>query len=412
MKKKCNRRDFIKSSSLSAAGLSMLSYPPLAKAISPSRDKSTVVVCKDEECIEWPSQNIDQDRVQDMVDHTIMTLMGESDRSKAYEKLFPQKPTTSTKVLIHYNTMKPRNTRQAVTGALKKGLGSMLGNTFPEENVRIIDREGSANTSEKVKITPSLQYTIKDLWVEYDYFINCPHCWAMTSSLGGVTMNLKGMITSVGGQRLDRFHSHTVSDTPWMPILNSHPVFRNKQILCLINAITYSIKTANSGVPDAATYTLFGSKDMVASEYMGLQLLKEKNLPQSNQNTANRVLELAAGEPYNLGTNDPNNMNIVNISPPWNTQIITSGHKTAHTPQIRVERSAVATKFVHLKANNSNKTIVVYSVRGRKIWAKQSSENMLVWNNCDNRGSRVTSGMYIYEIRIGDVFERGTVSVK
>jgi hypothetical protein len=417
MKENPSRRDFIKKTSLSAAGLAAISYAPWSKALGSTQDKSTVVVCKDDKCFDWDSnpdnQEIHQDRVQDMVDHTVMTLTGVSEKSKAYEALFPKPVTTSTKILIHYNTMKPKITRVSLCDAVKNGLTSMLDNSFPADNVRIVDREGAANTNEKVKITSSLEYTIKDIWVDCDYYIKCPHCWAIDNPVGGISMNLKGMITAVGGPTWMRLHSYTVSpDTPWMPIMNSHPVFRSKLALCIVNAITYSNKPANTSSADGAAHTLFASKDLVASEYMGLQLLKEKGLMQENQETANTNLGYAANEPYNLGTNDPDNMNIINISPPWNTQIITSGNKSVHTADIEVQSSLTHTQFVHTKASGIDKTIAVYSMSGKKIWAKRSTENRIVWQHNDLTGRKVSSGMYLYRVKLGDIITQGRILVK
>ncbi len=417
MKENPSRRDFLKNTSLTAAGIAAMPYTPWAKALDSTQDKSTVVVCKDEECFDWDSnpddQVIHQDRVQDMVDHTVMTLTGVSEKSKAYEALFPKPVTASTTILIHFNIMKPKITRESLCDAVKNGLTSMLDNSFPAENIRIVDREGAANTSEKVKITSSLEYTIKDIWVDCDYYIKCPHCWAIDNPVGGISMNLKGMITAVGGPDWGRLHDYTVSpDYPWMSIMNSHPVFRSKLVLCIVNAITYSNKPANTSSADGAAHTLFASKDLVASEYMALQLLKEKGLMQENQETANTNLGYAANDPYNLGTNDPNNMDVINIGPPWTTEIITSGHKTLHSVDFKVETRPTHTIFNHTKATGVNKTISLYSMSGKKIWLNNSSENSIVWQHNDLNGRKVSSGMYLYRVKSGDIITQGRILVK
>ncbi len=417
MKENRSRRDFLKNTSLSAAGLAAISYTPWAKALGLNKDRSTVVVCKDEECFDWNSnpnyQEIHQDRVQDMVDHTVMTLTGVSEKSKAYEALFPKPVTTSTKILIHFNIMKPKITRVSLCDAVKNGLTSMLDNTFPADNVRIVDREGAANTNEKVKITSSLEYTIKDIWTDCDYYIKCPHCWAIDNPVGGISMNLKGTITAVGGPTWMRLHDYTVSpDYPWMSIMNSHPVFKSKLVLCLVNAITYSNKPANTSSADGAAHTLFASKDLVASEYMALQLLIEKGLHSDNQKTAETNLGYAANDPYNLGTNDPNNMDIINIGPPWNTEIITSGHKTVHAVDIEVDTRPTHTIFNHTKETGVNKTISIYSMSGKKIWTNRSAENRIVWPHNDLNGRKVSSGLYVYRLKSGDISTQGRITVK
>lgn len=407
-----SRRDFLKKTSISAAGASVMSYAPLSAALKTPKEKSKVVIATDEKCFTWP-KTVDKPRIQDMIDHTVMTITGVFDKSKAYEALFPEPVTSSTKILIHYNQMKPKTTYVPVQNAIKKGLTSMLDNTFPADNIRIVDREGVANTNEKVTITSSLEFTIKDIWVECDYFINCPICWAINPDIGGITMTFKGMITSVGGPDWGKFHNYTINtDTPWMPILNSHPLFRKKQVLCIVDAITYSLKITNTGSADGATHKIIASKDMVATDYTGLQLLIEKGLPAVNITCAETILDYAANDPYNIGTNDPNNMEVINISPPWTTQIITPGDKTTDKVDINVQTNPAHTIFNQIKASGDRKIVSIYNARGKRIWSHRSSENRILWENNDSNGNKVSSGMYLYRVEIGDIITQGKILVK
>ena len=102
MDKKVSRRDFIKSTSISAAGVSAMSLVPLSSGFAHSnQDKSRVVIATDEKC--YVNGKVEQNLVQDMVDYSIMTLTGKKKKVEAYESLFPDGLTKDTKIIIKYN---------------------------------------------------------------------------------------------------------------------------------------------------------------------------------------------------------------------------------------------------------------------------------------------------------------------
>jgi hypothetical protein len=105
-------------------------------------------------------------------------------------------------------------------------------------------------------------------------------------------------------------------------------------------------------------------------------------------------------------------MEIINISPPWNTEIITNGNHSLLKASIEVKSAPNHTVFTHKKATGVTKTIAVYTMNGKQIWSQRSAASRIVWNHIDLHGSKVSSGMYLYQLRAGDITARGTVAVK
>ena len=406
-----SRRDFIKTTSISAAGATMLSLGPLSSAFGSKKDRvSRVVIAKDEECYQG---SVDQAKVQDMVDHAIMTLTGVSDKVGAYEALFTDgNLSTSSKILVKYNNSRPATTRGPVMTALKSGLTSMLNGQFPMSNITEVGR-GSDNPdlSNQSFNIGSREYTIRQIWVDCDYFINMPSAWAI--SYTGVTLSLKGMMPAVDcSQGLGGMHDNfTSSSSPALSLLNSQTVFPGKQVLVLLDAISTSpTGENNSGLVNS--YSVVASTDMVANDYQGLLILKENGLSSSNENTALSVLSLAAAAPYNLGTDDPATMEVLRISPPWSTELITSGDIQIHTHDIQIKSLPSHTIFEYPRQSGSHANLVIFDLQGRKIRLRRSSENSIVWNNDDIHGHKVSSGMYLYQLRVGDIIAQGKIALK
>ena len=62
-----SRRDFLKKSSIAAAGISAAPISSFASQRKMRQDKSRVVITTDEECMS--GSNFDKERIQDMVDY-------------------------------------------------------------------------------------------------------------------------------------------------------------------------------------------------------------------------------------------------------------------------------------------------------------------------------------------------------
>jgi len=410
MKSDISRRDFIKTTSAVAAGVSA-SVSPLSSALVREQDLPKVVIAIDEECTD-NSGNVDENRVQDMVDHAVMLLTGNNNTSKAYEALFPEPVTSSTTIMIKENGISGKTSKsyQIVLNALKTGLTKMLGGTFPEDNITITIGRGSASpTNPSFTIGPR-KYIIEDIWIKSDYIINVPVCWANTPPYG-VTLSLKNMMSTVGGSYLQYMHGYEQdANDPWLSKLNSQETFMKKHVITLIDAIMGRYKDGPGGSIDYKAHRIIVSRDTIACDYQGVLILKEKGLKSSLEKTGLEILDLAAK--WNVGTEDFRLVDPEIWDP--STEIKSINNKThSNTPVKVITRSSgsrVTFTISGLEENHAE--LSIFDIRGRKIWVGNSSGlSTIVWPKKDLQGKAVAKGEYIYKVKIGNHEINGKVHI-
>ncbi|MBN1129217.1 MAG: DUF362 domain-containing protein [Chitinispirillaceae bacterium] len=408
------RRDFIKTAAMAGTAVSV--QPLIHGSSRAGTAKSRVVIANDPQC--FTNNAAVPARVQDMVDYCIMTLTGQSTRAAAYEALFPEPVTSGTKIVIKYNSwFNLTNTPSyaKVYNALRSGLTSMLNGTFPEANITASDRSGTAASGNPQFTIGSTTYRIQNVIMDCDYFINLAACWAMNNSQYpcGVTMtekNMMGALSPLGS--LSTFHSYfTNSNTPALAILNSQPVFRQKQVLALLDGIAIRTDSGPGGAPNKTAFSVIASKDMVAADYQGLLILKENGLSSDKEESARTVFDLSAQAPYNVGVSDPNDMEVVNIAPPWDTRVTWGGKG--------IERMGVR---VRLGRRNNRSYVIfgiddraagpyelsIFTMSGVLIWTSPTLE----WNGETSGGTTASPGPYLFAVKAGRKVVRGHIVVQ
>jgi uncharacterized protein (DUF362 family) len=401
------RRDFLKTSAITGAAVSM---GPLAGAVSfGAQPKSKVVIATDPLC--FVNNAAQATRVQDMVDHTIMTLTGKSTKAAAYEALFPKPVTTATKILIKFNESSGQNSLslKAVQAALTSGLKSMLNGTYPAANISTLGTGGAASGPKFTVGSDS--YQIKSAIVNCDYFINFAVCWCVGSNTCGVTLTLKNMMGAVAGNLSGGIPGNFQNASgASLSILNSQQMFKDKQVLAIIDAINICLNGSCGpfSQPNGVANTIIASKDMVAADYQGYLILKNKGLSSDRVTVATNVFNNAAKPAYGLGTNDPAKMDVVTISPPWTTQVVRTGEKSErYGLQVVTEHHHGRQKIVFRLDNapNGAKSLSIFTADGSRIW----SSNKLEWNGETSIGGKAGLGTYFYAIKAGHETLEGTV---
>jgi hypothetical protein len=382
----------------------MLSINPWASAVGAATLKSRVVIALDQQS--YQNNTANQTKIQDMVDQSIMKLTGITDKVTAYESLFPGL-TISSKIVIKYNDAKSTPTRQPVITALTNSLKLMKSGAFPAANITAVGKDSGAAGTPSFNIG-STTYTIRNTWTNCNYFINMPPCFAIAEP--GVAMSLKNMITAFTGGSISSMHSYyTNATTPALSLLNSQQIFKQKQVLTLMDAICIS----PGGTATVPGYSIIASKDMVAVDYQGILMLKATNqFPAARETSALRTCELAAAAPYNIGTNLPANMEVLRISPPYTTEIISSGSPLSSIPKVDVKTSGSKTIFNYNYGQRRNAACAVYDMGGRQVWAGKETGTSIVWEHNDLNAQKVPSGAYVYMLKVDDVVARGTLMVK
>ena len=406
------RRDFLKKTAIAGAAVSM---GPVVNGMALGQTvKSKVVIANDPQC--YANNTVNAARVQDMVDHAVMALTGQTVKAAAYEALFPKPITTATKIAIKYNESSAGSspTITTVRDALISGLTSMLNGTYPANKISVIT-SGTGGSANGPQFTiGSSTYKIKDEIVNCDYLINLPICWAVGSNTAGVTLSMKNNMGSVGGAPLsDGIHANFQSSTaPSLAILNSQQMFKDKQVLVLIDAITLcTVASGPAGMANAVAYSIIASKDTVAADYQGLQILKSKGLSSDREAVANTILVNAAKPVYGLGTNDPNSMDIVNIGPPWTTKVVVSGERAERLGlQVEIDRNEGGRRIIFSLKNHSanDVSLSLYAANGMQIW----SHNSLTWNGETFSGQKAARGSYFYSIKAGRETLNGKIMVE
>jgi hypothetical protein len=150
------------------------------------------------------------------------------------------------------------------------------------------------------------------------------------------------------------------------------------------------------GNPTHTAYSIIASEGMVAADYQGMFILKANGMSAAYEAVARNVFALAAadklsGDTKPLGTNDPANMDIVNLTPPYSTAVTCRGSST--------EKNGLFVKMTHTAGSpkitfkldrrfSGPARLSVFSVDGARIWASDRLE----WHGRTFHGTRVCPG--------------------
>jgi uncharacterized protein (DUF362 family) len=333
--KNYNRREFIDTTIKGTVGL--LTCPIILTNLKDSHaetlTKSTIVVVKDETVLS--SNRINQHAVQVMVDATIKRLTGIQDVGEAWKSLFSGIKKSSI-ISIKVNCInRSLSSHPEVAYSIVNGLTRMQveGNSFPENNIIIWDRTNgelrnagySINTSStgvrcfgtsqsgvgysstQFNVAGSSQRISRILTDMSDYMINLSVL--KNHGTSGVTLSMKNHY----GTCNEPGNLHGGYGDPYIPALNNLAPIRNKQVITICDAIYGIISGGPSGNPQVTPKSIIMSKDPVAHDYIAAQMLKDNGC-----NTLNRATHIAtaAKAPYSLGTNDPNQIDLIKIENP------------------------------------------------------------------------------------------------
>ncbi len=322
------RRSFLKL--VSVAGVGSMVLPTQVLALNPKRN-SRVVIVTDEEAT--TGLNINADIVQVMMDSGIMSFAQVWDIGDAWKAVLLG-ITISKTVAIKVNCINSALSShplvaQAITASLQKM--SFSGALFPANNIIIFDRTDSELQSAGYTINTSstgvrcfgtshsgIGYSSQTWNVNgqnkklstvvtemADYVINLSVL--KNHSISGVTLSLKnhyGTVQSPGSL-------HGGNCDPYIPALNAVEPLISKNVINIIDAL-FGIKSGGpGGNPQFVANKLIISSDIVAGDFQGRKLLQENGC-----NTTGQATHIDTAVSYGLGTNQPGQMDIVEISNP------------------------------------------------------------------------------------------------
>ena len=422
-----DRRTFLRI--LSFTGITGLIYP--AKLLSHLTNPflSRIVITMDSTATSGVT--INAATVQIMINAGIKAFTDIQDVGEAWKSIFANIDTTKI-IAIKVNCINSSvPSHPEVTSAVTNGLQQMdfNGTPFPANNIIIFDRtewelssagytintgatgircfgtnsSGVGYGSQSYQVIASNQHISKIYESYADYVINISVL--KNHSTAGVTLCMKnhyGTCQSPGAL-------HGNHADPFIPALNALTVIAGKQTLNICDALVGVISGGPGGLPQIAPKTIIMSQDIVATDYWGRQILDENGCTTINR--AHHV-DTAAGAPYNLGTNDPLQMEIININDP-----------VLRIPPKDNDPQEVPTEF-YLQQNYpnpfNNRTqlkfylpkqavtrLEIFDTYGRKVRLLLNNNLSQGWHNFswagdNDSGSSVASGIYLARLTSGD----------
>jgi len=431
--KKLNRREFIDNTVKGTIGL--LTCPLLIASSKESHaaslGKSLVVKVKDETV--FINNRIDQNVAQAMVDSAIKKLTGIHNVGEAWKSLFPgikQNSVISIKVNCINRSL---SSHPEVAYSIINGLTRMQveENPFAENNIIIWDRtngelqsagytintgnsgvrcfgtsqSGIGYSSDQFNVAGVFRRLSKILTDMTDYMINL----SVLKNHGGagVTLSLKNHYGTCDEPRT--LHGNPYDCDPYIPALNNLSPIRDKQVINICDAIFGIVSGGPSGPPAIALKSLIFSKDPVAHDYIATEILKKNGC-----NTINRATHMAtaAEAPYNLGANDPNQIELSEIDNP-----------TTEVAEIPAEQNIpgnfqlfqnypnpfnAQTTFSYQLLKPAWVRVDIYDIKGERINRlvdanQNSGYYRVLWDGKALNGIFVPSGTYFGQFQIDDV---------
>ncbi len=413
MKNRAIRKDVRWITCIAAVVVMVMSFAPMSSAVDRDDGMIPIVMTHDPLC--FVNGEVDTVRVQRMVDSTVVELTGIiGDMPLAYQCLFPM-VDTSTKILIKYNPNAPQTTVMPMMRALKRGLSSMLEGKFPEDNITIIGEDYDSRASDTITIDSLVKYTIKEVYTNCDYIISCPS--ARISDFGsGLDMCFTLMLTSIEGvgsttiEDMYPFIMDTV--TPALSVLNFHPTFNgdsSKVCLYMLDLLSYQIPGNDDSL--GAGNRIYATRNITVCEWKGMRFLSDSVgvLDSLHTYQSQKVCSLSV-EPIDLGVVNEAQMNEIHVDYATPVKQLKNGNLSVDNIQINAFPGL--TLFTYPKETDAQAVFTVYDIHGRKIWSKTTSERYIVWNNKNLNGRKISSGVYLYQLRLGESAACGKATIR
>ncbi len=429
MTKKYTRRIFLNNT---AKGTACLLIPAFIKnSFADPQDNSRVVVVDDDTVLSGilPNVIIHQSVVQIMVNAGIHSLTGIQDLGEAWKSLFPG-ITQNSVINIKINCVSSTISKhQEVTYSIINGLTSMQvdGISFPENNIIIWDRTGwelnnagySINTgttgvrcfgtdasgvgynTTQYNVNGSNQCLSNILTDMSDYMINL--CVLKNHNRAGVTLSLKNHYGTCDNPS----NMHNTYCDPYIPELNNLSPIREKQVINICDALFGVVSGGPSGPSQVTPKSLIFSTDTVACDYIGYNILNTYGCPTLLQATH---IATAAQAPYNLGTNDPAKIDLININNPTIASI--NEKPNIHPDNFQVYQNFPnpfnsQTTIPYQLSKPAKVKIDIYNINGRHVYNlvnkfQNTGHHRIIWNGKSSSGKSIGSGTYLCNFRVND----------
>lgn len=416
-----DRRKFIRF--LSVFGVTGFTSPQKVFSSFSNLANSRVVVVKDESATS--GNTINESAVQVMMDAGIKNLTGQSDVGEAWKSIMPNLGATGV-IAIKVNCRSSAlPTHPEVANAVVNGLLKMKfdGVSFPENNIHIYDNAKAyftesgytLNTSSNgVRCYSATSYSSQSYSVNgssqrictlvkdtADYLINIG-VLKNHSSMAGATLCMKNHFGTCQQPR----SMHINYGDPYIPALNAIEPIKSKQCISILDALYGAAEGGPYGGPTFIANKILLSQDIVAVDYLGREMLEEQN-----SSTVSWATYIDSAANYGIGTNDPSQMDVINITNPT-TGVEDRDNKSALPGDFQLEQNypnpfngSTQIKFYVPIAGELD--LSIFNINGqcvRKLINRtvNTGWHQAVWDGTNEAGNMVTSGTYFSLLRAGN----------
>jgi uncharacterized protein (DUF362 family) len=425
--KQVKRRDFVKIMSLTGVGGLVVPKSAFASVLSPDAT-SKVVIVADTDATDKTTKTVNTDVVKNMVDTGIKTYTGIDDIGMAWKSIFDG-ITVDSIIGLKVNTLfSTRNTgtHPQVAYAVAEGLTQMdfNGTKFPENNIIIFDfhtnyltTQGyTRNTTDTgIRCFHTTQYTSESYDIggvsirlskiitdTITFMVNI--AYLKQHFLSGVSLCLKNHYGSIHNPEVSPLlHNSSKYGSPYIAAINALEPIKSKQKFCIIDALYGVTVNGPSGSPNVNPDKILMGQDVVAVDTTGREMLKSLGLAAAQLNKTAHI-DVAANT-YSLGTNNLNNIEVINVDNSLsgindyqnnkNAGRIFSNSPNPFSNETEISFYLPATGHVQIK---------IYTYTGRlvaQLVNKKLEEGMhtLRWEGFGSSGNDLPNGVYVCELK-------------
>jgi len=408
-----NRREFLKRTAMGTAGFALASsFPGFSGSTWGDEKTSRVVIVTDENASS--GLTIMSDVIQVMMDRGIMEFTDQPGVGEAWRSLFPS-ITSSSKIGIKVNCLNHSLfSHPEVVEVIIEGLAQMEvnGSQFVKNNIIVWDRNDYDLTSSGYSLytgndperwrcfgtLPGIGYDSanqlnvnsrtcnpsKILTQHLDYLINLSVL--KNHTISGVTFSLKNHYGSVHNPS----SLHGSNCNLYIPALNRQlrDQLSVQHVVNICDAIFGIYHGGPTGNPQFAYNGFLISQDPVALDYQAMQILDDNGC-----NTLHMATHIAtaAYSPYELGTNDPAQMDFRHIVDP--STGVSEEQRVSSRPEEFTLGAAYPNPFnartvipYHIGGGSSQPvSLEIYNVRGQRVrnlfrGVREPGEYRVIWD--------------------------------